>query len=127
MRRTVPKPKHLSGIRGVNAPPRGLSVIAATLTFVSALKWQFPAKHRRAPNVRPPSKASRGPTRNEERSMRKFAILAAVAAAALMAAPVSAHADWYAGLGYTQYEPEDADENGGVTARLGYRMNPNFA
>ena len=59
--------------------------------------------------------------------MRKFAILAAVAAAALMAAPVSAHADWYAGLGYTQYEPDSADETGGITGRLGYRMNPNFA
>jgi hypothetical protein len=59
--------------------------------------------------------------------MRKFALMAAVAAAALMAAPMSAHADWYAGLGYSQYEPDNADETGGVTARLGYRLNPNLA
>jgi hypothetical protein len=59
--------------------------------------------------------------------MKKFTLMAAVAAAALFVAPVSAHADWYAGAGYTQYEPDDGDSTGGVTGRLGYRLSPNFA
>jgi outer membrane immunogenic protein len=58
--------------------------------------------------------------------MKKFAILAAVAAAALMAAPISAHAQAYVGAGYTQFQTDDADI-GAATGRLGYRFNPNFA
>jgi hypothetical protein len=53
-------------------------------------------------------------------------MMAAAAAAVLMAAPSVAHAEWYAGGAYTQYQLEDADV-GGVTGRLGYRFNPNFA
>jgi hypothetical protein len=53
--------------------------------------------------------------------------MAAVAAAALLAAPTAAHAEWYAGAAYTQYDVDDADEVGGLTGRLGYRFNPNFA
>ena len=34
--------------------------------------------------------------------MKKFAFMAAVAAATLMAAPSMAQAEWYAGAGYTQ-------------------------
>jgi hypothetical protein len=59
--------------------------------------------------------------------MKKFAIIAAVAAAALMAAPGAAHAQWYVGAGYTQYDPDNADHVGGVTGRLGYRFGPHFA
>jgi hypothetical protein len=59
--------------------------------------------------------------------MNKFAMMAAVAATALMAVPAVAHAEWYAGAGYTQYEPDDADDVGGVTGRLGYRFSPHFA
>jgi hypothetical protein len=58
--------------------------------------------------------------------MKKFALMAAVAAAAMMAVPAVAHAEWYAGAAYTQYELEEADV-GGVSGRLGYRFNPNFA
>lgn len=58
--------------------------------------------------------------------MKKFAILAAVAATALMAAPVSAHAQAYAGAGYTQFE-YDGGDIGAATGRLGYRLHPNFA
>lgn len=58
--------------------------------------------------------------------MKKFAMMAAVAATALMAVPAVAHAEWYAGAAYTQYDL-DGPEVGGVTGRLGYRMNPNFA
>ncbi|MGQ0533206.1 MAG: outer membrane beta-barrel protein [Caulobacteraceae bacterium] len=58
--------------------------------------------------------------------MNKFALMAAVAAAAMLAVPTAAYADWYAGAAYTQYDVGDADV-GGVTGRLGYRMNPNFA
>ena len=58
--------------------------------------------------------------------MNKFTMMAAVAAAALMAVPAVAHAEWYAGAAYTQYDL-DGPEVGGVTGRLGYRMNPNFA
>jgi hypothetical protein len=58
--------------------------------------------------------------------MKKFAILAAVAATALMMAPTVASAEWYAGAAYTQYDLDGA-EVGGATGRLGYRFNPNFA
>jgi outer membrane immunogenic protein len=58
--------------------------------------------------------------------MNKFAIMAAVAAVALMAAPTAASAQAYVGAAYTQF-----DFNGGevdaATARLGYRFGPNFA
>jgi outer membrane immunogenic protein len=66
-----------------------------------------------------------GPLENEETTMKKFAIMAAVAAAALFAVPAVASAQWYAGAGYTQYEFDDA-EVGGVTGRLGYNFNQNF-
>ncbi|MGD9982372.1 MAG: porin family protein [Hyphomonadaceae bacterium] len=55
--------------------------------------------------------------------MKKFAMMAAVAAAALMAAPAVAHAQWYAGAAYTQYDL-DGPEVGGVTGRLGYNFSP---
>ncbi len=55
--------------------------------------------------------------------MKKFAMMAAVAAAAMLAAPTAAHAQAYANLGYTQFEFDDA-EVGGVTARLGYNFTP---
>lgn len=58
--------------------------------------------------------------------MKKFAMMAAVAVAALMAVPAVAHAEWYAGAAYTQYDLNGA-EVGGATGRLGYRINPNFA
>lgn len=58
--------------------------------------------------------------------MKKFAMMAAVAAAALMAVPAVAHAEWYAGAAYTQYDLDGA-EVGGATGRLGYRFSPNFA
>ncbi|WP_395648182.1 outer membrane beta-barrel protein [Terricaulis sp.] len=59
--------------------------------------------------------------------MNKLAISLAALATATFGLPSVAHADWYAGAGYTQYDPDGADETGGVTGRLGYRMNPNFA
>jgi hypothetical protein len=58
--------------------------------------------------------------------MNKIAMMAAVAATALMAVPAVAHAEWYAGAGYTQYQLDDADV-GGVTGRVGYRFTPHFA
>lgn len=58
--------------------------------------------------------------------MKKFAMMAAVAATALMAIPSVAHAEWYAGAAYTQYDLDGA-EVGGATGRLGYRFSPNFA
>lgn len=55
--------------------------------------------------------------------------LAASAAAALIAAtsaPASAQdTQWYAGIGYTQFDADSVDV-GGATARLGYRMAPFF-
>lgn len=59
--------------------------------------------------------------------MKKFALMAAVAAAALFAVPAVASAqNVYANLGYTQYDFDDADaEVGGVTGRLGYNFNQN--
>lgn len=58
--------------------------------------------------------------------MNKIAMMAAAAATALMAAPAVAHAEWYAGAAYTQYDL-DGPEVGGLTGRLGYRFSPNFA
>lgn len=59
--------------------------------------------------------------------MNKFAMMAAVAVAALLAVPVSsAHAQAYAGAGYTHFDYDGGDV-GAVTGRLGYRLNPNFA
>jgi opacity protein-like surface antigen len=57
--------------------------------------------------------------------MKKMTLLAAVAAAALTMAP-AANAEWYAGAGYTQFDYDGGDV-GGLTGRLGYRFNPNFA
>jgi outer membrane immunogenic protein len=57
--------------------------------------------------------------------MKKFAMMAAVAAAAMLAVPNVAHAQWYANLGYSQYEFNDS-EVGGVTGRLGYNISPHF-
>ncbi len=58
--------------------------------------------------------------------MNKVAMMAAVAAAALMAVPAAAHAEWYAGAAYTQYD-FDGGDLGAATGRLGYRFSPNFA
>ncbi|HYD87416.1 MAG TPA: porin family protein [Vitreimonas sp.] len=58
--------------------------------------------------------------------MRKFAIMAAVAATALMALPTAAHAEWYAGAAYTNFDYDGGDVDA-VTGRLGYKFNPNFA
>lgn len=59
--------------------------------------------------------------------MNKFAIMAAVAAAALMTAPTAAHAqEWYAGAGYTNFD-FDAGNADAITGRLGYKFNRNFA
>ena len=58
--------------------------------------------------------------------MNKLAIMAAVAAVALMAAPQAASAQAYVGAGYTNFDYEGGDI-GAVTGRLGYRMHPNFA
>jgi outer membrane immunogenic protein len=57
--------------------------------------------------------------------MNKFAMMAAVAAAALFAVPTAAHAEWTAGVGYTQFDLDGA-EVGAVTGRLGYNFTPNF-
>jgi outer membrane immunogenic protein len=58
--------------------------------------------------------------------MKKFALMAAVAVAAMVAVPTAAHAEWYAGAGYTNFDADGADI-GAATGRLGYRFNPNFA
>jgi hypothetical protein len=58
--------------------------------------------------------------------MKKLAMMAAVAAVALLAAPMSASAQGYVGLGYTNFDYDGGDV-GAVTGRLGYRLNPNFA
>jgi outer membrane immunogenic protein len=58
--------------------------------------------------------------------MKKFSILAAVAAVALMAAPTVANAEWYAGAAYTQFD-FDGGEVDAATGRLGYKFHPNFA
>jgi hypothetical protein len=67
------------------------------------------------------------PLENEETiPMKKYALMAAVAAVAMLGAPTAAHAqNWYAGAGYTQYDFDDA-EVGGVTGRVGYNFNQNF-
>jgi opacity protein-like surface antigen len=58
--------------------------------------------------------------------MKKFAMMAAVAAAAMLAMPgVASAQNVYANLGYTQYDFDGA-EVGGVTGRLGYNFNQNF-
>jgi len=59
--------------------------------------------------------------------MNKLAMMAAVAAAALMAAPMAAHADWYAGAAYTNFDYDGGGDVDAITGRLGYRMSPNFA
>lgn len=59
--------------------------------------------------------------------MKKFALAAAVAVAAMLSVPMSAHAqNWYAGGAYTNFDADGADVDA-VTGRLGYRFNPNFA
>lgn len=58
--------------------------------------------------------------------MKKFALMAAVAAATTMAMPMAANAQWYAGAAYTNFDADGADV-GAATGRLGYRFNPNFA
>lgn len=61
--------------------------------------------------------------------MKKIALAAATVAIAAFASPAAAQGapgSWYAGAGYTHYDFENA-EVGGVTGRLGYRMNQNFA
>lgn len=58
--------------------------------------------------------------------MKKFAMMAAVAAVAMMALPAAAHAQWYAGAAYTNFDADGADI-GAATGRLGYRFGPNFA
>lgn len=58
--------------------------------------------------------------------MKKFSLMAAVAAAALMAMPAAANAEWYAGAAYTNFDYEGGDVDA-VTGRLGYRVSPNFA
>lgn len=55
--------------------------------------------------------------------MKKFALMAAVAAAAMLAVPTAAHAQWYAGAAYTQFDL-DGPEVGGLTGRLGYQFSP---
>jgi len=45
---------------------------------------------------------------------------------AVAALPSAAHAQWYAGAGYTHFDVNGGDV-GAVTGRLGYRFNPNFA
>jgi outer membrane immunogenic protein len=57
--------------------------------------------------------------------MKKFAIMAAVAAATLAGLPAVAHAEWYAGAAYQQFDLNDANV-GGVTGRLGYNFTPHF-
>jgi len=58
--------------------------------------------------------------------MKKFAMMAAVAVTALMAVPAAAHAEWYAGAAYTNFDYDGGDVDA-VTGRLGYKFTPNFA
>lgn len=58
--------------------------------------------------------------------MKKFAMMAAVAATALMAMPAVANAQFYAGAGYTNFDYDGGDVDA-VTGRLGYKFSPNFA
>jgi outer membrane immunogenic protein len=62
--------------------------------------------------------------------MKMLALTAAFVAVAALATPAAAQT-WqdgrvYGGLGYTQYDFDDA-EVGGVTGRVGYKFHPNFA
>ena len=59
--------------------------------------------------------------------MRKFVLLIAVAVAPMaLTAPASAQQEGpCAGVGYPQFDSEDADV-GAVSGRLGYRFHPNF-
>lgn len=57
--------------------------------------------------------------------MKKLAISVATVLAAAMAMPAAANAEWYAGVGYTQFSAEDVDV-GAATGRLGYKFHPNF-
>jgi outer membrane immunogenic protein len=72
------------------------------------------------------SNRGRDDLENEEILMKKFAIMAAVAAVALLAAPTAANADWYAGAAYTQFD-FDGGEADAITGRLGYKFGPNLA
>ncbi|KAF0184060.1 MAG: porin family protein [Hyphomonadaceae bacterium] len=59
--------------------------------------------------------------------MKAIAVLAALAAVVGVAAPASAQdTGVYANAGYTHFDADDVTL-GGVTGRLGYKFNPNFA
>ena len=58
--------------------------------------------------------------------MNKLLLCAAAALGATFALPAAAHAQVYVGAGYTHYDTDSGDI-GGVTGRVGYRFNPNFA
>jgi outer membrane immunogenic protein len=58
--------------------------------------------------------------------MKKFAMMAAVAAAAMLAMPAAANAEWYAGAAYTNFDYDGGDVDA-VTGRLGYKFTPNLA
>ena len=57
--------------------------------------------------------------------MNKLAISLAALAAAAFGVPAVAHAEPYAGAGYTWYDAE-GDDVGGITGRLGYNFTPHF-
>ncbi len=57
--------------------------------------------------------------------MRKFALVTALAAA-MFAVPAAAHAEWYAGAAYTNFDYDDGDVDA-ITGRLGYKFTPNLA
>ncbi|MEJ0061012.1 MAG: porin family protein [Terricaulis sp.] len=58
--------------------------------------------------------------------MKKLVISVIAMAAAMGMSATAAHAEWYAGASYTNYDFDNA-EVGGVTGRLGYKFHPNFA
>ena len=58
--------------------------------------------------------------------MKKLAVSLAALAAAAFGLPALAHAEPYAGVGYTWYDAE-GDDVGGITGRLGYRFTPHLA
>lgn len=58
--------------------------------------------------------------------MKKITISLAALAAAAFGLPSVAHAEWYAGAGYTQYDLGSGANVGGVTGRLGYNFTPHF-
>jgi hypothetical protein len=65
--------------------------------------------------------------RDEEFQEMKMVLLSAAAALGVaIALPAAAQAQAYVGAGYTHYDT-DAGDIGGVTGRVGYRFNPNFA